>query len=143
CIAKFFNMMESTSMPVEHCGGVDEAAALVADDPLLFEPGTRHRDSIWGWVLVSGVVAGAAGKPFGRAMARQGVRAPRDDAYPRRGDRRPPRRSPVLHSEVGPGRPPRRPGGAAAGLLLSRGRRRVSAVERGYDRRLADADAAR
>ena len=57
------------AMPVSHCASLDEAVALLADDPLLFEPGTQHRYSIWGWVLVSGVVAGAAGEPFPRVMA--------------------------------------------------------------------------
>ena len=31
------------AMPVEHCASLDEAVALVADDPLLFKPGTQHR----------------------------------------------------------------------------------------------------
>jgi CubicO group peptidase (beta-lactamase class C family) len=52
------------AMPTEHCASLDEAVAMLADDPLLFEPGTQHRYSIWGWVLVSAVVQGAAGEPF-------------------------------------------------------------------------------
>ena len=59
------------AMPGSHCESVGEAVAMLADDPLLFEPGTQHRYSIWGWVLVSAVVEGAAGEPFGRFMARQ------------------------------------------------------------------------
>ena len=59
------------AMPTEHCRSVDEAVAMLADDPLLFEPGTQHRYSIWGWVLVSAVVEGAAGEPFARFMVRQ------------------------------------------------------------------------
>lgn len=59
------------AMPVSHCASLDEAVAMLADDPLLFEPGTQHRYSIWGWVLVSGVVEGAAGEPFARFMVRQ------------------------------------------------------------------------
>ncbi len=59
------------AMPVEHCGSLDEAVGLLTDDPLLFEPGTQHRYSIWGWVLVSAVVEGAAGEPFARFMVRQ------------------------------------------------------------------------
>ena len=59
------------AMPTEHCVNVGEAVALLADDPLLFEPGTQHRYSIWGWVLVSAVVEGAAGEPFPRFMVRQ------------------------------------------------------------------------
>ena len=38
---------------------------------LLFEPVTQHRYSIWGWVLVSAVVEGAAGEPFARFMVRR------------------------------------------------------------------------
>ena len=52
------------AMPGGHCESVDEAVAMLADDPLLFEPGTQHRYSIWGWVLISAVVEGAAGEPF-------------------------------------------------------------------------------
>jgi serine beta-lactamase-like protein LACTB, mitochondrial len=59
------------AMPTSHCDGLDEAVALLADDPLLFEPGTQHRYSIWGWVLVSAVVEGAAGEPFPRFMVRE------------------------------------------------------------------------
>jgi serine beta-lactamase-like protein LACTB len=59
------------AMPQGHCEDVDEAVALLHDDPLTFEPGTRHRYSIWGWVLVSAAVEGAAAEPFHRFMARQ------------------------------------------------------------------------
>jgi CubicO group peptidase (beta-lactamase class C family) len=59
------------AMPVRHCESLDEAVAMLHDDPLLFEPGTEHRYSIWGWVLVSAVVQGAAGEPFDRVMVRQ------------------------------------------------------------------------
>jgi serine beta-lactamase-like protein LACTB len=59
------------AMPVEHCANLDEGIALVAGDPLLFEPRTQHRYSIWGWVLVSAVVEGAAGEPFDRFMLRR------------------------------------------------------------------------
>jgi serine beta-lactamase-like protein LACTB, mitochondrial len=58
------------AMPVGHCAGLDEAVALLADDPLLFEPGTQHRYSIWGWVLVSAAVEGAAAESFNRYMVR-------------------------------------------------------------------------
>jgi serine beta-lactamase-like protein LACTB, mitochondrial len=58
------------AMPAQHCETVDEAVELLAGDPLLFEPGTQHRYSIWGWVLVSAVVQGAAGEHFDRVMAR-------------------------------------------------------------------------
>ena len=59
------------AMPERHCEGLGEAVAMLADDPLLFEPGTQHRYSIWGWVLVSAVVEGAAGEPFARFMVRE------------------------------------------------------------------------
>jgi serine beta-lactamase-like protein LACTB, mitochondrial len=59
------------AMPTEHCASLDEAVALFADDPLLFEPGAQHRYSIYGWTLVSAVVERAAGEPFARFMVRQ------------------------------------------------------------------------
>lgn len=59
------------AMPTGHCARLDEAVAMLAGDPLLFEPGTQHRYSIWGWVLVSAAVEGAAGEPFPRFMVRQ------------------------------------------------------------------------
>ena len=59
------------AMPIEHCASLDDAVALFASDPLLFEPGTEHRYSIYGWTLVSAVVEGAAGEPFDRFMVRQ------------------------------------------------------------------------
>jgi CubicO group peptidase (beta-lactamase class C family) len=59
------------AMPTGHCGSVDEAVALLAGDPLLFEPGTQHRYSTWGWVLVSAAIEGAAGEPLARFMAGQ------------------------------------------------------------------------
>jgi serine beta-lactamase-like protein LACTB len=59
------------AMPDRHCENLDEAVAMLADDPLLFEPGTQHRYSIWGWVLVSAAVEGAAGESFKRFMGRQ------------------------------------------------------------------------
>ena len=59
------------AMPVEHCASLADAVALFAGDPLLFEPETEHRYSIYGWILVSAVVEGAAGEPFARFMVRQ------------------------------------------------------------------------
>ena len=59
------------AMPVDHCASLDESVAMLRDDPLLFEPGTRHRYSIWGWVLVSAAVEGAAAERFDRFMVRQ------------------------------------------------------------------------
>nr|MDQ3349559.1 beta-lactamase family protein [Acidobacteriota bacterium] len=59
------------AMPGSHCASVDEAVEMLAGDPLLFEPGTQYRYSIWGWVLVSAVIDGAAGQAFNRFMVRQ------------------------------------------------------------------------
>jgi CubicO group peptidase (beta-lactamase class C family) len=59
------------AMPTAHCASLEEAVALLDGDALLFEPGTQHRYSIWGWTLVSAVVEGAAGEPFNRFMSRQ------------------------------------------------------------------------
>ncbi|CAN5862911.1 hypothetical protein BH18ACI5_BH18ACI5_20820 [soil metagenome] len=113
------------AMPASHCESLDEAVALLTDDPLLFEPGTQHRYSIWGWVLVSAVVHRAADEPFARFMVRQ-VFEPLamertvvaetdglDSAHPLSVPRW------VLC-------PARRQGGATSGLLLPGGRRRVS-----------------
>ena len=73
------------AMPVQHCGRLDDAVRCWPD-PLLFEPGTQHRYSIWGWVLVSAVVQGAAGHPFVRFMDREVFESPRHDARGRRGE---------------------------------------------------------
>jgi serine beta-lactamase-like protein LACTB, mitochondrial len=59
------------AMPVRHCENLDEAVGLLKDEPLQFEPGTQHRYSVWGWVLASAVVEGAAGEPFAHFMVSQ------------------------------------------------------------------------
>src|SRR5206468_9338113 len=59
------------AMPAQHCESLDEAVAMLADDSPLFEPGTEHRYSIWGWVLISAAVEGAAGEPFAHFLVRQ------------------------------------------------------------------------
>jgi CubicO group peptidase (beta-lactamase class C family) len=59
------------AMPVSHCASLEEAVAMLAGEPLLFEPGTQYRYSIWGWVLVSAVIEGPAGEAFDRFMVRQ------------------------------------------------------------------------
>ena len=60
------------AMPVRHCASLDEAVAMLTDDPLMFRsPARGDRYSIWGWILVSAVVEGAAGEPFTRFMVRQ------------------------------------------------------------------------
>jgi serine beta-lactamase-like protein LACTB, mitochondrial len=62
---------DGDSMPTEPCANLDEAVQLFAIDQLRFEPGTEHRYSIYGWVLVSAVVEKAGGEPFTRFMERQ------------------------------------------------------------------------
>jgi CubicO group peptidase (beta-lactamase class C family) len=54
-----------------HCDGALEAMPRFANDKLLFEPGTRYRASSYGWILVSGAVAAAAGEAFTAFMDRQ------------------------------------------------------------------------
>lgn len=43
---------------------VVEALQVFQDDPLLFEPGTRHAYSVYGFVLLSAALEGASGKPY-------------------------------------------------------------------------------
>lgn len=57
--------------PGGHCAGLNEALATFADEPLLFEPGTRYRFSTYGWILVSAVVEAAAGEPLPMFMRRE------------------------------------------------------------------------
>jgi serine beta-lactamase-like protein LACTB, mitochondrial len=63
--------VDGDSMPTQSCRNLDEAVTLFADDRLRFEPGTQHRYSIYGWVLVSAVVEKAGGEPFTRVMERE------------------------------------------------------------------------
>jgi CubicO group peptidase (beta-lactamase class C family) len=58
------------AMPFEQCANLGEALPLFAGEPLMFRPGTRHRYSIWGWILLSVVVERAAGEPFPAFMTR-------------------------------------------------------------------------
>jgi len=55
---------EEADVPSGHCERASEALQSFADDPLLFEPGTRYRFSTYGWVLVSAAVEAEAGEPF-------------------------------------------------------------------------------
>jgi CubicO group peptidase (beta-lactamase class C family) len=43
---------------------VAEAVEIFQDDPLLFEPGTRHAYSVYGFVLLSAALEGASGKSY-------------------------------------------------------------------------------
>ena len=47
-----------------HCDTPLDGLELFADDPLLFEPGTRYRYSPYGWTLVGAVVEAVADEPF-------------------------------------------------------------------------------
>ena len=57
--------------PGDQCANLDEALATFADEPLLFEPGTRYRFSTYGWILVSAVVEAAATEPFRTFMTHE------------------------------------------------------------------------
>jgi serine beta-lactamase-like protein LACTB len=57
--------------PDGQCASLDEALATFADEPLLFEPGTRYRFSTNGWILLSAVVEAAAGEPLHKFMTRE------------------------------------------------------------------------
>ena len=57
--------------PGGQCASLDEALATFADEPLLFEPGTRYRFSTYGWILVSAIVEAAAGEPLPLFMTRE------------------------------------------------------------------------
>jgi CubicO group peptidase (beta-lactamase class C family) len=48
----------------ERCERAANAVPVLADSPLLFEPGTQFRPSPRGWVLVSAAVEAAAERPF-------------------------------------------------------------------------------
>ena len=55
----------------EHCDDARAAAAAVADDTLLFEPGTEWSYSNFGYQLVGAVVEAAAGEPYLEFMDRE------------------------------------------------------------------------
>ena len=57
--------------PADTCTNLEDALATFADEPLLFEPGTRYRFSTYGWILVSAVAEAAAGEPLPVFMGRE------------------------------------------------------------------------
>jgi serine beta-lactamase-like protein LACTB, mitochondrial len=57
--------------PGGQCASLDEAVATFADEPLLFEPGTRYRFSTYGWILLSAAVEAAAAEPLAKFMTRE------------------------------------------------------------------------
>jgi CubicO group peptidase (beta-lactamase class C family) len=54
-----------------HCANARAAIDKVAEDTLIFEPGTEWRYSNFGWTLVGAVVEAAAGEPFLGFMDRE------------------------------------------------------------------------
>ncbi len=54
----------------EHYDNVREPLALVADDPLLFEPGTQYSYSSYGYNMLSAAMAAAGGEPFTAQLER-------------------------------------------------------------------------
>ena len=59
------------AMPGERCANLDEALPLFAGEPLMFRPGTEHRYSIYGWILLSVLVERVAREPFPAFMTRE------------------------------------------------------------------------
>ena len=57
--------------PGGHCANLEEALATFANEPLLFEPGTRYRFSTYGWILVSAIVEAGAREPFHTFLTRE------------------------------------------------------------------------
>lgn len=62
---------EADYMPASGCERASDGLQSFANDPLLFEPGTQHRYSTYGWILVSAAVEAAAGEPFFTFMRRR------------------------------------------------------------------------
>lgn len=55
----------------EHCERPVDGLKSFAESSLLFEPGTKYRDSSYSWILVSAAVEAAADEPFLRFMRKQ------------------------------------------------------------------------
>ncbi len=53
-----------------HCSTIADALKIFENDPLVHPPGEEETYSSWGYVLLSGVIAGAAHAPFLAAMHR-------------------------------------------------------------------------
>ena len=51
-----------------HYETVADSLDLIADDPLLFEPGTQFRYSSYGYNMLSAAMAAAAGRPFAELL---------------------------------------------------------------------------
>ena len=48
----------------QHCERPIDGVPLIAEYPLLFEPGTQYRFSSFGWIVMSAVIEAAAKEPF-------------------------------------------------------------------------------
>ncbi len=57
--------------PGGQCANLDQALATFAEEPLLFQPGTRYRFSTYGWILLSAVVEAGAGEQLPNFMKRE------------------------------------------------------------------------
>jgi CubicO group peptidase (beta-lactamase class C family) len=55
----------------QHCERPLEALTAFADRALLYQPGTEHRYSSYGWIVVSAAVEAVTGEPFHRFMRKQ------------------------------------------------------------------------
>jgi CubicO group peptidase (beta-lactamase class C family) len=57
--------------PYGECSNVNDALKTFADEPLVFEPGTRYRFATYGWILLSAVVEAAAKQRLATFIARE------------------------------------------------------------------------
>ena len=62
---------DSNDQVPRECTSLDEALKFFADEPLLFQPGTKYRFGTNGWILLSAVVEAVAGEPFPAFMTRE------------------------------------------------------------------------
>ena len=58
-------------VPHFDCQSIQDALKFFAEEPLLFQPGTKYRFSTNGWILLSAAVEAAAGEPFPTFMTRE------------------------------------------------------------------------
>jgi len=70
----------------ERCEKTVDGLNRFAQEPLRFEPGTRFRESSYGWILVSAAIESAAGEPFSAFVRTQvlepaGMTSTRPDAW--------------------------------------------------------------
>lgn len=67
CIRHYANDTEARGR--RHCTSVADALDVFANDPLVHPPGAKETYSSWGYVLLSGVLEGATGQRYERAMS--------------------------------------------------------------------------